>query len=197
MVLRLVVEHERMRQLERLQEAFAQACNALGGIVAQNRCWNRVALHHIAYYRLREQFPALGSQMICNAIYSVSRTARYVYQNPNSPWCIDKRPDAPLPVIHFAATAPVYFDRHTLSVRGGGLSMHSLDGRLHFQGALELGNAKRFREERLKEIVLSRDAEGFFLVFSFGDDAEALTGGGDMPQYVIILDSAELAGSAA
>lgn len=188
MILRLVAGQERMQQLERLQEVFSQACNILAGIVAQTRCWNRVALHHLAYHRLREQFPALGSQMICNAIYSVSRTARYVYQSPHSPWCIEKRPGAALPVLRFAATAPVYFDRHTLSVRGGGLSMYSLDGRLHFQGVLKPEAGKRFREEKLKEVILSRDGEGFFLVFCFGAGSEVSTGASEMPQYVIILE---------
>ncbi|MCU0922625.1 MAG: hypothetical protein MUF16_20270, partial [Burkholderiaceae bacterium] len=62
-------QHE---QLVQLQRAFAEVCNALAPLVQQTRCWNRVALHHMAYKRLREGFPGLGSQMVCNAIYSVS-----------------------------------------------------------------------------------------------------------------------------
>ncbi len=42
----------------------------------QTKVWNRVALHHLMYRNLRDQFPEMGSQMVCNAIYSVSRTCR-------------------------------------------------------------------------------------------------------------------------
>ena len=76
---------EQQARLEALQAAFAEVCNALAPMVQQTRIWNRVALHHMAYKGLRERFPALGSQMVCNAIYSVSRACRLVFQNPESP----------------------------------------------------------------------------------------------------------------
>jgi hypothetical protein len=60
-------QHQQLRQL---QQAFAAVCNALAPLVRETRCWNRVALHHMAYKQLRERFPELGSQMVCNAIYS-------------------------------------------------------------------------------------------------------------------------------
>lgn len=185
-ILRLAVDQAHVQSLERLQATFGQACNMLSGIVAETRCWNRVALHHLAYHRLREAFPVLGSQMICNAIYSVSRTARLIYQSPSSPWCIDKRPGQPLPRLGFTTAAPVYFDRHTLSIRDGALSMYSLEGRLRFQGMLSLSEQKRFRDEKLKEVVLTRDAEGFFLVFSFGQHTTASSRNSEIPQYVTI-----------
>ena len=181
-----------MQQLLRLQGVFAQACNVLAGVVVQNRCWNRVALHHLAYHRLREQFPALGSQMACNAIYSVCRMARLIYQGPKSPWSIEKRPDAPLPRFSFTANAPVYFDRHTLSVREGGLSMYSLDGRLHFSFGLKPKEERLFREGKLKEVVLSRDATGFRLVFCFGEMPSQSSRLCEMPEYVVVLESTEL-----
>ena len=66
----------------RLCSAFAEVCNALAPEVQRTRVWNRVALHHMHYRALREKFPALGSQMVCNAIYAVSRTSRMVFQMP-------------------------------------------------------------------------------------------------------------------
>ena len=57
-------------KLLELQGAFAAVCNALAPVVQSTGCWNRVALHHLAYKAMRQQFPALGSQMICNALYS-------------------------------------------------------------------------------------------------------------------------------
>ena len=60
-----------VQRLLQLQQGFAQLCNALAPLVQQTRVWNRVALHHLAYRQLREAFPQMGSQMVCNAIYSV------------------------------------------------------------------------------------------------------------------------------
>ena len=154
-VLRLKTDSEQLACLERLQAAFAEVCTAIGPIVQVTRCWNRVALHHLAYRKLREQFPALGSQMVCNAIYSVSRSARLIFQNRASPWSLEKRQDQPLPLMRFAASAPVYFDRHTLSLRRGGLSMYTLDGRLRFEVGLTAADEQRFR-------VMSKDFSSFF-----------------------------------
>ncbi len=192
-VLRLNTNAEQMASLERLQAAFAEVCNALGPIVQETRCWNRVALHHLTYRKLREQFPALGSQMVCNAIYSVSRSARLIFQNPASPWNIEKRHGQPLPLLRFAASAPVYFDRHTLSLRQGGLSMYTLDGRLRFEVGLTAGDEQRFRVEKLKEILLSRDKQGYFLVFSLGAVTEDAPEISEFPEYLVVLEPAALA----
>ena len=183
---------EQASRLQALQKAFADVCNAIAPIVQQTRCWNRVGLHHLAYRSIRERFPQVGSQMVCNAIYSVSRTCRLVLQHPNSPLNIAKRPGAPLPLLLFQANAPVYFDRHTLSLKDGKLSMYTLDGRMHFQLALQPTDEARFHTEKLREIVLSNAGAGFQLVFSFSPadepGAEALPGDGsaEFPEYLIV-----------
>jgi hypothetical protein len=82
----LLTTPEQAAKLHALQRVFAEACNALAPIARDNMCWNRVALHHLAYRGMRERFPGLGSQMICNVIYSVSRMCRLVYQHPASPF---------------------------------------------------------------------------------------------------------------
>ena len=97
---------EQAQRLQDLQRGFAQLCNALAPLVQSTRVWNRVALHHLAYRQLREQFPAMGSQMVCNAIYSVSRTCRMVFQHPGSPLHLDKLGARPLPLLRFADTCP-------------------------------------------------------------------------------------------
>lgn len=187
-ILRLATSAEQLASLERLQAAFAEVCSALGPVVKETRCWNRVALHHLTYHKLRERFPDLGSQMICNAIYSVSRSARAIFQNRASPWSIEKRLEKPLPILRFSPSAPVYFDRHTVSLRQGKLSMYTLDGRLHFDIGLTPVDEQRFREEKLKEIVLSRDAKGFFLVFSFGESEEKPGKASELPEYVLVIE---------
>jgi hypothetical protein len=158
----LNAEPEAVQRLLALQQGFAKVCNALAPLVQQTRVWNRVTLHHLAYRQLREQFPEMGSQMVCNAIYSVSRTGRLVFQHPQSPFNLARLGDKPLPLLRFADTCPVYFDRHTLSLKDGQLSMFTLDGRLRFQLALLAQDEARFHTGKLSEVVLSRQADGLF-----------------------------------
>ena len=183
---------EQTARLLALQAAFAQACNALAPIVQQTRVWNRVTLHHLAYKMLREKFPNMGSQMVCNAIYSVSRTSRQVFQHPDSPFNLSRLGDKGLPRLNFTDTAPVYFDRHTLSVKDGRLSMYTLDGRMRFDLALHPEAEAAFTERKLREIVLARDvADRFELTFVFSEPAQdadpsPAANDGRLPEYVMV-----------
>lgn len=156
----LTTTAEQLARLQALQGAFAQVCNALAPEVQRSRVWNRVALHHLHYRTLRAQFPALGSQMVCNAIYAVSRTSRLVFQNPASPFSLVRLGDKPLPLLHFSNKSPVYFDRHTLSIKATKLSLFTLDGRMHFELVLPESQLSLFRLAKLREIVLTRRGEG-------------------------------------
>lgn len=184
---------EQSARLLALQVAFSRVCNALSPVVQQTRCWNRVALHHMTYKSLREQFPDMGSQMVCNAIYSVSRTSRLVYQHPQSPFNVSRLGEKALPLLTFSSSSPVYFDRHTLSIKPGQLSLYTLDGRMRFELPVSPEVESGFRQKKLREIVLSRRADGAFeLSFSFAeeqaDDAAlpADAGSGDVPEYVLV-----------
>ena len=147
---------EQFARLQALQSAFAEVCNALAPEVQRTRVWNRVALHHMHYRALREKFPALGSQMVCNAIYAVSRTSRMVFQMPASPFNLAKLGNKPLPLLQFANSCPVYFDRHTLSIKGVKLSLFTLDGRMHFELTLTEAQFLVFKISKLREISLTR-----------------------------------------
>ena len=191
---------EQVARLQALQSGFAQVCNALAPLVQQTRVWNRVALHHLAYRQLREAFPQMGSQMVCNAIYSVSRTCRLVFQSPSSPLHLDKLGDRPLPLLRFGANSPVYFDRHTLSIKAGQLSMFTLDGRMRFELALAPEVQQRFAQQKLREVVLQQgqaSASGvpsFALVFLLVDHQQEQDGAsalplpqpGELPEYVMV-----------
>jgi len=165
---------EQVQRLQALQQGFAQVCNALAQVVQQTRVWNRVALHHMAYRSLREQFPQMGSQMVCNAIYSVSRTCRIVFQHPHSPFHLSRFAEGQmLPLLRFADSCPVYFDRHTLSLKGGRLSMFTLDGRMRFTLTLEAQAEHAFHMHKLREIVLACDVHGCYsLTFTLTDMAD-------------------------
>jgi hypothetical protein len=180
-------------KLKQLQAMFAQACNALSPVVQKTRVWNRVALHHMAYKSLREQFPLMGSQMVCNVIYSVSRHSRLVYQSPESPFNLSRLGDRPLPRLQFDETCPVYFDRHTLSIKDGQLSMYTLDGRMKFQVTLAPQDVTNFREKKLREVVLSRTTpERFELSFVLSEKdveeerAPEASLGTRLPAYVAV-----------
>ena len=153
---------EQVQRLHALQTGFARVCNALAPLVQQTRVWNRVALHHLSYRQLREQFPEMGSQMVCNAIYSVSRTCRLVFQHPDSPFSLQRLGSKALPLLRFADSCPVYFDRHTLSLKAGQLSMFTLDGRMRFQLTLRAEDEQAFHASKLREIVLARRADGVY-----------------------------------
>lgn len=183
---------EQAARLQQLQTAFASACNALAPLVQKTKVWNRVALHHMAYKPLREQFPQMGSQMVCNAIYSVSRHCRLLFQNPQSPFNLSKLGDKPLPLLRFSDRCPVYFDRHTLSLKAGQLSMYTLDGRMRFQLGLKPEDEANFHAKKLREIVLSCTAAGRFelaFVFSEGDDEAVVrenTHPAELPEYMMV-----------
>ena len=185
---------EQVARLQALQSGFAQVCNALAPVVQQTRVWNRVALHHLAYRQLREQFPGMGSQMVCNAIYSVSRTCRLVFQHPGSPFHVARLGNKPLPLLRFSDTCPVYFDRHTLSLKAGQLSMFTLDGRMRFQLALGAQDEAAFHARKLREIVLSRGVDGVYgLSFHLADPGEPEVSvvpvpgtDAEIPEYVMV-----------
>ena len=199
-LLRITLTHtpEQFERLCVLQAEFARVCNALAPMVRDTRCWNRVALHHMAYKGLREQFPAMGSQMVCNAIYSVSRSSRLVYQHPTSPFNLARWGDKPLPLLRVLEVSPVYFDRHTLSVKDGRLSMYTLDGRMRFHLALGAEDEAAFHGSKLREIVLTREGGNTFVLSFWLGDAEASSGDGaqedaapgEIPEYLMVEEVA-------
>lgn len=189
---------EQAVRLQALQAAFAEVCNALAPVVQQTRCWNRVALHHLTYHDLRGRFPQMGSQMVCNAIYSVSRAYRLVLQHPASPWNVVKHPEKAIPRVNFLPDSPVYFDRHTLSLKDGQLSMYTLDGRMRFQLELKAEDLARFQQDKLREIVLAKTAQGYQLLFWLSPAGEQEDVGvavpassGELPEYLVVVPGEE------
>lgn len=189
--IRLHANAEQLQRLQALQQNFVELCNAISPIMQAHHCWNRVILHHMVYHQLRKQFPHTGSQMICNAIYSVCRMARMVLQHPQSPWNVDRNPTVSLPKILFLPQSPVFFDRHTLNLKGNQLSMYTLDGRIRFDLSLSAQEQKMFHEEKLKEVLLLNDQEGFSLHFHFGLEGEStkMPMAIDVPNNIQVLPS--------
>jgi hypothetical protein len=190
---------EEAAKLRQLQAVFAKVCNTIAPLVQKTKVWNRVALHHMAYKPLREQFPQLGSQMVCNAIYSVSRHSRLLYQHPASPFNVGKLGKRPLPLLRFTEQSPVYFDRHTLSIKDGQLSLFTLGGRMRFQVGLRHEDELSFKTKKLREVALARPkgAENFELTFVLtekADEAQAADEtptSGQVPEYMTVEEMHE------
>jgi IS605 OrfB family transposase len=127
--LHVVAEHH--VALIALQETFNQTCNIVASIARDRRCWNRVALHHLAYYPVRlgitdNQAP-LGSQMVCNAIRTVCDAYKVLK--------IKKGKD--VPAITFKKRASVHFDKRTYSLKDKAVSLYTLSGRINI--GMDLG----------------------------------------------------------
>ena len=108
--------------LQSLRNTYMDVCNAIVPTVVSHRCWNRVALHHLVYHQIRQQFP-LGSQMVCNAIFSVCKD----YQNK----AISK--DEEIPTLQFRKYRSIHFDKRTYTMKDNILSLYTLEGRIQVE----------------------------------------------------------------
>ncbi|MHB8255529.1 MAG: RNA-guided endonuclease InsQ/TnpB family protein [Acidiferrobacter sp.] len=140
--LKLLSTPDQSTSLTALAAAFAHACNGIVPFVVQHRCWNRVALHHLAYYPIREQWPALGSQMVCQAVHRVADAYKV----------LEVTKDKPVPATTFNPTS-VTFDKRTYSIKDDTVSLFTLNGRAripfvcgkHQRNLLACGIAKEAR----------------------------------------------------
>lgn len=119
----LNVNREQSAALEALRTAYLDACNLLVPIVVAHRCWNRVALHRLGYTHLRNATP-LGSQMTCNAIFSVCKA----YKAQKAAGKIGS--DQPVPAVRFRS-ASIHYDKRTYRLKAEShLSLYTLGGRI-------------------------------------------------------------------
>lgn len=168
--IRLSASPQQDAALRALQHAYADACNRLVPIVREKRVWNRVALHNLAYSMLRSATP-LGSQMCCNAIFSVCKA----YRAQKALGRIRK--DREVPAIRFNR-ASVHFDARTYSIQGDSVSLYTLDGRIvvpmrmgeHQRRILQSGKPKE------AELVL-RDGRWYFNLVVESADAAPIASG--------------------
>ena len=121
--LKLTTTPEQSEALADLACTFAAACNSIVPTAVEHRCWNRVALHHLVYYRVREEFPTLGSQMVCQAIHRVADGYNTLKANKGI------KKDEPVPAIKFVSSS-VNFDLRTYSQKEQGFSLFTLTGRI-------------------------------------------------------------------
>jgi IS605 OrfB family transposase len=169
--LKLLATAEQSAALSALTIEFSGACNSIVPMAMEQRCWNRVALHHLAYYLVRERFPALGSQMVCQAVHRVADAYRTLKANKK----FDK--DKPVPVITFHPTS-VNFDKRTYSIKGNALSLFTLGGREHipFVGGKHQFNLFANGQPKEARLVIKKGVWYFNLVLNL-PDITPVTGG--------------------
>jgi len=117
--IKLNTTHEQSVALTQLQKEFNNACNQIVPVAAENRCWNRVALHHLSYYKIRET-TVLGAQMACNAIKVVCDSLKV----------LKIKKTEKIPLINFKPSSSVHFDKRTYSLKESALSLYTLSGRI-------------------------------------------------------------------
>jgi len=142
--LKLVLTQEQSNSLLETQKMFSKACNQIVPHAVENRCWNRVALHHHSYYALRESMPSLGSQMTCNAINKVCLSYKSLK--------IRKKDDE-VKIIKFSSNTSVHYDKRTYSLKEDTLSLFSINGRIKCK--FKIGD---FQKEHI-EIGTVKEAE--------------------------------------
>lgn len=116
--IKLTFSVDEFQAFKRLGDKFSAACNHVGQIAFQAKERNRVKLHHLAYYSLREKFPELGAQMACNAIAKTAQALRAL-----------KKPKELL----FKKGCSIHFDKRTYSLKGQSLSLFTLEKRIRLQ----------------------------------------------------------------
>jgi IS605 OrfB family transposase len=168
--IRLDVTPEQAAALVAVRIAYAGACNRLVPLVREHRLWNRVGLHQRSYVMLREATP-LGSQMCCNAIFSVCKA----YRAQKELGRISK--DAPVPAIRFDQGS-VHYDKRTYTIKGDTVSLNTLSGRIivpmmlgeHQRHILASGTPKE------AELVFRKGKWFFNLVVESGDGEQVASG---------------------
>lgn len=166
---------EQSVKLDALQVEFARACNVIVSFSATAKCSNRVALHHLCYYQVREQVPELGSQMVCNAIANVAKSYKSLVTNE------PKLRKEDWPVISFKQTSSVHFDKRTYSFKNDTLSLFTLEGRIAVNYILGKHQANLLNSGIAKEAeLLKRKGQWYFNLVIDITDAVPSTGNGSM-----------------
>ncbi|MBQ9407571.1 MAG: transposase, partial [Desulfovibrio sp.] len=133
---------------------------------AVNKCANRVALHHLAYYAVRGVHPALGSQMVCNAVKAVADAYKTFFANN------PKKRREEWSLLAFK-NGSVHYDARTYSMKGNLLSLFTLSGRIKVEMRIGDFQAKYLAQGKIKEaeLIHKRNRWYFNLVLDLPDTA--------------------------
>ena len=122
--------------LDRTLKKCLDASNYISKIAWQNRCFNRVALHHLTYYKVRKRFK-LTSQICC----AIKDKVVFSYRANKKKEHIFKK-----------ATLPLNFTRTLRLIGLEAASISTISGREKIK--LQLGNYQRANLSRAGELLL-------------------------------------------
>jgi len=158
--IRLEMSRDESEKLLKLQDAYFAACNQISVEAREHRCWNRVALHHLVYKKTRQTSP-LGSQMVCNAIFSVCKAyqAKGILQKEE------------VPLVQFRRGTSIHFDKRTYRIKGEELSLYTLGKRIKVKMRMGSFQEKYFSEGLPKEgeLIFKKGRWYFNLVLDLPD----------------------------
>ena len=161
--IKLKTNCEEAQKLSALREAYREACNAIVPFVIENRCWNRYSLHSLVYNHIR-RISSLGSQMICNTIFSVCKAyrAKGILKNEE------------VPLIQFHRGKSIHFDKRTYKITGTTLSLYTLEKRIQVEMKLGTFQQKLFDEGTPKEgeLISKKGVWYFNLVLDLPDSPQ-------------------------
>jgi predicted transposase len=131
---------------------FSEACRYISSIAHKNNCLsNKVALHHLVYYPVREKF-GLPAQLACTARDKVAEA----YKNRRS-----KR------LRRFGRHTPLRLDARTFAIlKDGKASISTIQGRVHVE--MVLGDWQRWILEGWQvngaaELVYDKRTDTFYV----------------------------------
>ena len=145
----LLLTPEQSEKVSQLHDQFIDLCNDILPYVHQNQCWNRVALHHLVYHSMRQKYPKLGSQLVCNSINLVCKFTNFVYQKKKKIYKING-----MPHIIISKKNPVILDARTISIKNGIISIITLEGRMKVRLSLRDDQLKAISDRPISEAYL-------------------------------------------
>lgn len=150
LAIKLKTSQEAHALFRQLQTLFSLVCNEISRVAFKEREKNRVRLHHLCYRNIRDQFPPLGSQMVCNALAKVSNS-------------YTARKSKPTKAVRFRSSSSVHFDKRTYSLKGTTLSLFTPEGRVRVECILGPFQREMLEKGTIREAELvQRGNEWYF-----------------------------------
>jgi IS605 OrfB family transposase len=145
--IKLNISESEKEALCELQELFTKGCNQVAAVAFLEKERNRIRLHHLCYRALRQSLPELGSQMCCNVIAKTA-TSLKALKSPKQ--------------VLFKRGCSVHFDKRTYSLKGGVLSLFTLQGRIRIPLEISKYHQRSLDAGTPKEAELVRRGKRWF-----------------------------------
>lgn len=189
LVVPLALSPDQHAMYSRLADLYNRVWGSAVSWYDANRTVNAVAAHKALYAGLRDRFPQLPSQFVCNALHDAAGAVRSWNSNhPKRGWSLRASRRKPT----------VRFDLRTMSLRGNLLTLSSMHGQKRQRFLLPSIPAwfdERYPERRLQAVTLVLDPNGLMarLTLTFripkAEPVEGRVLGVDLGMHALYKDS--------